>query len=346
MGGCESHEPDNEFRLDHIVAEIKALTTLELLPIPQELRPTNGSGFEFALLSYNLKNDWLVSPIKALSKYDNYKQSIRCKRVIEKLKIYCPDIIFLQECTDTNLYRSQLEAIGYATFAAVRKNLMSPEGLIIAARRTIFKIYETKVIEFDRSQRARNNSSYQTGHIALVAKFEHLGSGKIVNVINASFYSDQQEEHLQYHQMSELMKFINEEFREDSIVVWGGNIEATPYGNILEYVQNRKPPRHIDKSSHVQMNQMFQEMEKMDPKISWDNSYRFYGKAMGSGTEYPKFTYSNGSDQLVVDHLFYSTNTLFPESLLAINDDLNEDLPNMNNPSNHVPIMANFEILK
>jgi mRNA deadenylase 3'-5' endonuclease subunit Ccr4 len=345
MGGCESHDEQEDFRLDNIVAEIQAMTKLDLLPIPKPLYAQKSSGFDFAILSYNIKSDWLVSPMKVFAKFDNYKHSLRCKRVIEKLKIYCPDIIFLQECNDTNLYRTQLESIGYATFAAVRKVLYQNDGLIIAARRTIFKIVETKIIEFDRSSRAKNNTAYQSGHQALMAKFVHVGSGKKVNVINTNFHPDRAEETLQYHQMSELVKFMSEEFKGDEIVVWGGNIEAIPYSNVLEYVQRRKSPRHIDKGSHDIMNWMFEEMEAMKPKMAWENAYRYYGQASQGSKEYPRFTYKDGIEQLVIDHLFYNPNTLIPSSLLALDDSLDEDLPNMNNPSNHLPIMVNFEML-
>jgi mRNA deadenylase 3'-5' endonuclease subunit Ccr4 len=345
MGGCESHDEQEDFRLDNIVAEIKAMTTLDLLSVPKEPNSKKCTGFDFAILSYSIKSEWPISPMKVFAKYENYKHSLRCKRVIEKLKIYCPDIIFLQECNDINLYKTQLEAIGYATFAATKKSIYQNDGLIIAARRTIFKIYETKVIEFDRSHRAKNNSTFQIGHVALAAKFIHVGSGKRVNVINMNFFPDRVEEAVQYHQMSELMKFINEEYKEDDIVVWGGNMEATPNSNLIEYIQSRKKPSHIDKSMHDNMNSMFCELEGMDSKMTWGNAYSFYGKASDSMKEYPKFTYSDGIDQLVIDHLFYSTKSLSPESLLALEDSLNENLPNINNPSNHLPIMVNFEIL-
>jgi len=97
------------------------------------------------------------------------------------------------------------------------------------------------------------------------------------------------------------------------------------------------------------MNEYYASLKTFLKKFTFDNAYKCYGKAAGNKDwTYPPYTNYTSDFKATLDHIFFTPNGLSLIGLLEIptpSQIIDEGLPNEENPSDHLPIIALFEVL-
>ena len=105
-----------------------------------------------------------------------------------------------------------------------------------------------------------------------------------------------------------------------------------------------------------------EKLSGLPKKVEWDNTYANYGASVGDEKlTYPAFTNYTAKFKDTIDHILYTkknvgtvmnpvahVNRLIPRRILKIPTEAeikNKCLPNRKFPSDHLPIMALFELI-
>jgi len=195
--------------------------------------------------------------------------------------------------------------------------------------------------------------SFKRGNIALVSKLLHKETGQKINLICTHFYWDPRHEQVKYLQMSQLLKYANSRFDENEIVILAGDLNLRPFSNTLQYILNGMEPtkENLEFPNNYMlktMTEMYQNLETIEKKIKWKNVYQSYQENSEELT-YPKYTNYTGKFKDTIDHILYTQANLKVKKMLKIPTEavINcQCLPNQRFPSDHLPIMAVFEILQ
>lgn len=312
-----------------------------------------GIGKTFSILSYNVLADCYSSGMEKDVPQELLDFEYRSVIIGEEFRKLNADIILLQELDHfEDFYKIELEKQGYGLVLAQRPE--RPDYAIVGYKKEIFDLVSEDFISFDKDHRYEKNLDFVRKNVAAVAVLKHKESQKNINVIGTHFFWNPRQEHVKYFQMELMLKYIASKFKNDDMVIWGGDLNTKPGDNLIHYMKNRAPPEagNIEFYSDVILKyqkEMFEEVEKISNKFEWGNSYENYGLTVGDKNNgLPKWTNYTRNFKSTLDHIFYSKKTVVPRKVLKIPD---EDeiksiaLPNEEHPSDHLPIMTVFEIL-
>lgn len=111
--------------------------------------PRKSQETSFKILSYNILADYKCSFLH----YSNTKNwDIRREKLISEITSYCADIVCLQDVDHyTDWWRPQLMLLGFDTIFKQRTEVKGfhYEGVLIAFKRHVFKLFKTTTIEFN-----------------------------------------------------------------------------------------------------------------------------------------------------------------------------------------------------
>jgi CCR4-NOT transcription complex subunit 6 len=278
--------------------------------------------------------------------------SHRSPLAVQNIKNFSSDIICLQEIdlVHSDFYKLELEKLGYSVIFAQRPNDI-PDGLIFGVKKDSFEILEHKIFQFDEAQ---EDPSYKKGNIAIIAKIKHKYSENIIHVISTHLFWDPRFDHVKFMQMGQLLTYANKEFTENDIVLWAGDLNSKAYSNQVLYVLNGARPEQEKLESTADnfqpLLEIYEKFEKVEKRIKWGNAYESYGLAVNDQTRsYPAFTNYTLRFKDTIDHIFFSKSNLKLQALMKVptEQELNSKaLPNHNYPSDHLPLLAFFEITK
>jgi len=218
-----------------------------------------------------------------------------------------------------------------------------------------FELISSTKIDYDVGHRYEGDPLMNRGQLALVLKLKHKETGKIVNAIGTHIYFHPRYSHIKYLQVSQILAYIEKNFTEDDIVVFGGDFNMVPNDNIFAYIKNKSKPTksriYFNTSTVLRyQTEVYEENEKtLTKSFDWGNSYESYGAAIGKNTiTFPKFSVYHQLFQINVDYILYNKKTLAARKLLKLPSKCVKTfgkLPNCRHPSDHLPIMTVFDIL-
>jgi len=319
---------------------------------PSLLKTT--SGVKFSVLSYNiLANIYTyIFWMRVSNKHLTFKH--RSNIIVAELEKLSSDIICLQEVDNYGkFYKEKLEDLGYELMYAPRDSFAG-DYCVLGAKKDVFSITDSRVIHFNEGHEFEKHPEFSKGNVAILAKLKHKPSGRDINVICAHLYWSFNYEHVRYLQAAQLIKHTNEYFKENDIVVLAGDLNALPSSNTLKYLLKGLPPdfqNHETKSLQTfdKIQQIYETVAHMPRKIELGSAYKYYGKSLeDSSRSHPDYTNYTSDFKGTIDYILYSKSTLIPRRLLKLpqNGDITEkSLPNGQYPSDHLPIMSEFEII-
>jgi len=324
------------------------------LNIPRDIKPdySTAEKNEFSVLSYNILADCFSSHLSKWSHHKFLDFNYRSKIIVDQIRRLSPDILFLQEVDNlTRFYKKHFVNLGYELIFR-EKSTLRGEGCLIGFKSDIFGIIAKEFVDLDASDKPMA-SEFKRGGIAVVAKLRHKIWNKSINVICTHFYWDPKFEHVKYFQMANLLKFIESRFDSEDIIIWGGDLNAKPNDNLVKYILKHNKPElkrmEIKNNQGLEiMQELYHELEAQCNKFELANPYEYYGKASGNSTiSFPKYTNFTADFKGTIDHIFFTKKNLVATKLLKIPDESeikNKSLPNRKFPSDHLPIMAVFEL--
>lgn len=307
----------------------------------------------FSILSFNILADCHMHHLNHLvdSKFSNF--TYRSERVVKILGQLSPDIIMLQEVDNfTRYYKSQISNLGYELLYKAKENLNN-EGCVLGWKKDKFDLHSSSNLCFDKGHEFEKNFEYKLGNIAIHAILLHKSSKKILHVINTHLFWNPKCEHIKYLQMSIILKYIAQKVENSEIVVWGGDLNSLPQNNLIRYVLTGSSPEQNymegDKESNLRdMIKIYDGLQKIS-KSEWDNPYQYYGQAIDDKESlWPRYTNYVAYFKGTIDHIFFKKGKLRIRKLLKIPTEeeiKNKSLPNRRFPSDHLPIMTEFEII-
>lgn len=153
----------------------------------------------FKVLSYNVYADKNCSSIR----YSTAKQwSQRKVTLLEEIKSYNPEIICLQDADHyADWWQPQLMNIGYDTIWKKRTSfeLSHQEGVVIAYKRTLFQLFKTIDVEFNRAAETEHVTTRKrcyTDDVAIIALLQPCTSDYLKSalcVVSATLYDGVQD---------------------------------------------------------------------------------------------------------------------------------------------------------
>jgi mRNA deadenylase, exonuclease subunit and related nucleases len=315
--------------------------------------PKSTSNIQFSVLSYNVLADGYsgLFASDAGSTYIDFKY--RSPIVIEEIRRFNADIILLQEIDHyDDFYQPKLTELGYELIQGKRKNKI--DSAVVGYKKDTFELISHKILDFNKGHKYEKNSDFIRNNVAVIAELKHKASGKIVIALGTHFFWNPKKEHVKYLQMAEVEKYLSAHYNDEDIIVWGGDLNSKPEDNNMVYLRERAPPTkeriefYTEKMLKHQID-IYNELQQIEKHLTWGNVYELYGDSTGNKErKFPKYTNYNRNFKDVLDHILYTKKAVIPKKLLKIPDEKEigtSAVPNRRYPSDHLPIMAVFEIL-
>jgi len=127
-------------------------------------------------------------------------------------------------------------------------------------------------------------------------------------------------DHVKYSQFGNLLTYANQEFNENDIVLFAGDMNSKAYSNQVLYLLNGAYPEKEKLESaadnYQSLLELHKKFEKVEKKIKWGNAYESYGLATNKSTSYPAFTNYTAGFKDTIDHIFFSKQHLELQALL------------------------------
>jgi CCR4-NOT transcription complex subunit 6 len=303
---------------------------------------------------------------------------------LKEVRDLAADIVCLQEIDKEfeNTYKTYFEAIGYTIHFAFKtkdkggsdflhalKNYIEvQDGIMLAVKNQAFEIIDILTLQLNdfvdpvvSELGCYPHEFPRTHNVALVAKLKHKTSGNIVNIVTTHLHWDPKQEHIKYLQVTGIMDYCKKRFEQNQCVLLVGDINCKPKSNMLKCLLNLDAPvyglQDIKDSKMFERVQYLYKRLGLDGHLKWDDAYRHYEEALGlksfefKNEGYPSYTTFTYVFKGVIDHIFYTANTLLAQTLLRI-PELTEKiigrdtLPTEKYPSDHLPIMAKFAFMR
>lgn len=328
-----------------------AVDPTEKIDIPKD-------DYEFSVLSYNILADDYIKPNYFQSTDRKYLQfKYRSNIIYQEVKALDPDILIFQEVDNLKkFYDGILKNLGYVYVNQQRKN--KADSCLVAFRKDKFDLIKSDVIDFDDVSQYNFEYSefyqdeyFKTANVAVVVRLRDKKTSKEINVIGTHFFWDPKKEDAKFLQAYLMEAYIAKNFKQDEVVIWGGDLNSKEVDNTIQYVRHRKEPLKeripMYRSEMLEVEKrIFEKSSKMENRFDWRNLYEIYGPSSGNqDTEYPPYTNYTDNFKAVIDHLLYNKNSVYVRKILKLPSTKEigtTGLPNQRYPSDHLPIMGVF----
>jgi len=255
------------------------------------------------------------------------------------------DVICLQEVDHYDFFASEIEKLGYSHIFAKRPQANLNDGCYIGVKKDKLEIIESTELPLTKGY-------IQAMNVAILVKIKDKKTQQIFNVACIHTFWNPKFEHVKYYQLTAICQLIDEKVEEGQRVIICGDLNSFPDTNVTNLL-NQKPPRvssHLETPEKMEtMNEYYASLKTFLKKFTFDNAYKCYGKAAGNKDwTYPPYTNYTSDFKATLDHIFFTPNGLSLIGLLEIptpSQIIDEGLPNEENPSDHLPIIALFEVL-
>mmetsp|Transcript_9291 Transcript_9291/g.20710 ORF Transcript_9291/g.20710 Transcript_9291/m.20710 type:complete len:608 (+) Transcript_9291:115-1938(+) len=268
-----------------------------------------------------------IEVVEAIDR-DRFAWPARRERIVAQIRALDADVISLVECDDYEEYfEEQLRLLGYDSTWCKRPRPSTRDGCCIAWKRHMFTLDKPVGVEEYIDRYDPVNGQFYKDRIALLALLRFIGSEQRLLVVSTHLTrnpEDPKMDALRAKQIGQVLRKITEyavehDCVDDAPVVLAGDLNATSFQKlrgIANAVTLMLGAKHVG---------------RLHP-------FAFDCKELPTG----KTSVTTARDVRIDALLYESQRLLLVDSLKAPN--LPEAIPNHNHPSDHIPIMATFEM--
>lgn len=230
----------------------------------------------------------------------------------------------------------------------------STDGVLIGVKKGLFSIEKSYLIDFNARFKEEfvgsEQSTFYKGQIAIVVHAYSETLKESLVIVNTHLFYDVYYEDVQYFQIAEIIKEIENNYTEKDNIIICGDFNSLPESNVINLVLNNTQVDIIksewNKEYQIEnMKKIKSFVEKNIRKFVFKNAYEILPlKRKEEKVGYTNYTENFKGD---LDYILYPSSSKI--ALLEILKIPNEEfcgqsiaLPNKNHSSDHVPICAIF----
>ncbi|KAL5804449.1 hypothetical protein ACOSQ3_031249 [Xanthoceras sorbifolium] len=329
----------------------------EISPPP----PVQGITTGFRLVSYNMLAKAYTRPAQySHSPFGCLNWRNRSQATLTLLRDLRSDFLCLQELDMYGFYRQNLKKDDYSS-VYIRRTGQKPDGCGIFYKHNVAKLLIKQTIKYnDLAKSVYADKVYEENYlqrdcVGIMAAFRLKGApfNQVVIVANTHLFWNPSWSNVKFAQakyltkrLAEFKTLVSKRFRcEEPFVIVAGDFNAKPNSKVYQYLVSGCPG-HQSWIANNEVVAYFQELALEEPPMPLCSVY-----ALANGRE-PKFTNCKPNFKETLDYIFFSPSRHIklvsvdplPES--SESPDVVSGLPNFYHPSDHLPIAADFEIIK
>jgi len=212
----------------------------ELLKIPQAGKENTAK--QFSVLSYNILAECLAPRFKDDVPPEVLDFKNRCNGIVQNIKELNADVMILEEVDHfKDFYEQQIKNLGYQICYHQRPHNLG-DGTCICFKPELFKLMSTKTLDYNKGHKYENDPIFKQNNVGIYCQLNHIKTGKNLNVIGTHLYHHPKNEEVKYLQIGEILDFIQDNLDPRDYIIFGGDLNSTPYANLVNYVLSKSEP--------------------------------------------------------------------------------------------------------